>query len=266
MGRQRWTFLVPLAWIAIQSSVLAQQAIHWEANLETAKRTAAQSNRLVLVMFTASWCQACHGLENDLQNQTGAPAALEANFVPVKLNTEFYLNTAKQYGVTVLPTTVILAPTAQGEVLDMIPRRMPVDEYLAKLNQVASDAKRRNAALRWLAAVRGRMGMAEAAIASMHQNRVLRKLGVPFQRHFDFFLRRRGDLPCSYLLLEHLCPGAVEVHLFAGTLVDDFEAVSLQHRQMRREPTFVGIRSHVDDDEGVGVIKHVHGVLGSVVH
>ncbi len=145
MGRFRWTLLMLLACTTTQRAIFAQQPIHWEATIESAKKSAAQSNRLVLVMFTASWCQACHGLENDLKGQPGAPAALEANYVPVKINTEFYPNTAKQYGVTVLPTTVILAPTAQGEVLDVIPKRMPVDQYLAHLNQVVVDSRRRTA-------------------------------------------------------------------------------------------------------------------------
>ena len=91
----------------------------------------------------APWCTACHHLENDIRNQPGAAAALEANFVPVKINFDYYPNTAKQYGVTRLPTTVILAPNAQGEVLAVIPEYMPVDQYLSKLNKVAADAKRR---------------------------------------------------------------------------------------------------------------------------
>ena len=110
-----------------------------------AKATASRSNKLVLVLFSAPWCTACHHLESDISNQAGAVAALEANFVPVKLNYDFYANTAKQFGVTRLPTTVILAPTSQGEVLAVIPERLPVDEYLSKLNKVAADAKRQAA-------------------------------------------------------------------------------------------------------------------------
>ena len=84
-------------------------------------------------------------MENDLRNQPGAVAALEANFVPVKINYDYYPNTAKQYGVTRLPTTVILAPNARGEVLAVIPEYMPVGQYLSTLNKVAADAKRRQA-------------------------------------------------------------------------------------------------------------------------
>ena len=109
------------------------------------RRLHANRIGLCLVFFHASYCGYCHRLENELRNQPGAVAALEANFVPVKINYEFYPNTAKQYGVTRLPTTVILAPNAQGDVLAVIPEYMAVDQYLSKLNKVVADAKRHDA-------------------------------------------------------------------------------------------------------------------------
>ena len=47
--------------------------------------------------------------------------------------------------MTRLPTTIVIAPTASGEVLAFIPEAMPVDQYLLKLNAVAADARRRAA-------------------------------------------------------------------------------------------------------------------------
>ena len=69
----------------VQRTAFGQQAINWEGSIDSAKAAAARSNRLVVVLFTASWCPSCHRLENDLRSQPGAVAALEANFVPVKL-------------------------------------------------------------------------------------------------------------------------------------------------------------------------------------
>jgi YHS domain-containing protein/thiol-disulfide isomerase/thioredoxin len=128
-----------------QGTAFGQQAINWEGTIDSAKATASRSNRLVLVLFTADWCPSCHRLENDLRGQPGAAAALQANFVPVKVNYDYFQNTARQYGVDRLPTTVILAPTAAGEVLAVIPEAMPVDQYLSKLNGVAADARHRAA-------------------------------------------------------------------------------------------------------------------------
>ena len=144
MGKAR-RFLAVLVLILLQRAAMGQQPLHWDATIESAKVAARQSNRLVLVLFSAPWCTPCHHLENEIRNQPGAVAALEANFVPVKINFDYYPNTAKQYGVTRLPTTVILAPNARGEVLAVFPEYMPVDQYLSKINKVAADAKRRDA-------------------------------------------------------------------------------------------------------------------------
>ena len=145
MGKARRFLPVLVLFFLVQRPAIGQQPLHWDATIDSAKAAASQSNRLVLVLFSAPWCTACHHLENDIRNQPGAAAALEANFVPVKINYDYYPNTAKQYGVTRLPTTVILAPNARGEVLAVIPEYMPVDQYLSTLNKVAADAKRRQA-------------------------------------------------------------------------------------------------------------------------
>jgi YHS domain-containing protein len=69
----------------------------------------------------------------------------------VRINADYYPNTAKQYHIKTLPTTIVLAPTAQGEVLDVIPQRIPLDQYLSRLNRVADDSRRRNGAVAQLA-------------------------------------------------------------------------------------------------------------------
>ena len=147
MGKARWFLPMLVLCLLVQRPAIGQQPIHWEATIDSAKAAAGQSNRLVLVLFSAPWCTACHHLENDIRNQPGAAAALEANFVPVKINYDYYPNTAKQYGVTRLPTTVILAPNPRGEVLAVIPEYMPVGQYLSMINKVAADARRRDAGL-----------------------------------------------------------------------------------------------------------------------
>jgi protein disulfide-isomerase len=139
------SFLPVLLLLFVHQAAFGEQAINWEGTIEGAKATAARSNRFVLLFFTANWCPNCHRLENDLRTQPGAVTALETNFVPVKLNYDYFKTTAQQYGVTRLPTTIVLAPTASGEVLVFIPEAMPVDQYLMKLNAVAADARRRAA-------------------------------------------------------------------------------------------------------------------------
>ena len=145
MGKARWFLSVLVLFFLLSRPAIGQNPLHWEATIDSAKAAAGQSHRLVLVFFCAGYCGPCHRMENELRHQPEAVSALEANFVPVKIDYEYYPNTAKQYGITRLPTTVILAPNAQGKVLAVLPEYMPVDEYLSKLNHVAADAKRRDA-------------------------------------------------------------------------------------------------------------------------
>lgn len=145
MGKARWFLPVFTLFFLVHRAAIGQQPIHWDASIDSAKAVASQSNRLVLVFFCAGYCGPCHRMENDLRNQPGAVTTLEASFVPVKISAEYYPNTAKQYGVTRLPTTVILAPNARGDVLALIPEYVPIDQYLSKLNKVAADAKRHDA-------------------------------------------------------------------------------------------------------------------------
>lgn len=83
-------------------------------------------------------------MENEVFSQPGVAGSIEANYVPVRLNFDYAKTTAARYGVTALPTTVIIAPTPQGEVLDSIRGRLDAGQYLTRLNHVAMDFKRQN--------------------------------------------------------------------------------------------------------------------------
>jgi YHS domain-containing protein len=82
-------------------------------------------------------------MENEVFDQPGIGRAIEANYVPVHLNYDYAKETAKQYGVTMLPTTVIIAPTPQGEIVDMITGRFDAANYVARLNRISADARQR---------------------------------------------------------------------------------------------------------------------------
>jgi YHS domain-containing protein/thiol-disulfide isomerase/thioredoxin len=127
--------------LLLTSAVYGQQPVRWEVSLDDAKRAAAQNNRLVLIEFTAPWCSACRAMENEVLSQPAVAAAISANYVPVKVNVEFFPATARQYGVTVLPTTMIIAPTRQGEVLDSMRGKVESREYVERLNRVVASAR-----------------------------------------------------------------------------------------------------------------------------
>ncbi len=117
-------------------NTFAQEPFPWQSNLENAQRLAAQNNRLVFIHFWATWCGACNRMEAEVFNQPGVAAAITANYVPVKINADQMPSTAKQYGITALPTEVIITP--QGQVVDSIRGRSEATQFVVRLNQIAS--------------------------------------------------------------------------------------------------------------------------------
>ena len=82
-------------------------------------------------------------MEAEALAQPAVAAELTANYVAVKVDADHFPATARQYGVTALPTTVIT--TAQGQLLISMQGRVEAAEYAARLNQIATAAKQHGA-------------------------------------------------------------------------------------------------------------------------
>lgn len=135
--------LAVCAFLAISSLgfiATAQESQSWQPTLDAARKTAAQSNRLVLIYFQADWCKACRAMERDTLSQPAVVQNLQANYAMVKVNADFLPMTAKQYGVTLLPTTVIT--TADGQMVDKMTGAMEAQQFVGRLGQVAAVARR----------------------------------------------------------------------------------------------------------------------------
>jgi protein disulfide-isomerase len=117
----------------------AQQTIRWQPTLESAQRLAAQTDRLVLAHFWADWCHACKRMERQVFSQPAVAVALSANYVPVKINADYYPATRKQLGVSALPTDVILTP--DGQVVERLRGAAAASDYVDRLAQAAARAK-----------------------------------------------------------------------------------------------------------------------------
>lgn len=135
--RAHWQALVvAVATLVAASTVAGQHAVRWQTNLNAARQTAAQTQRLLLLHFWSETCEPCARMERDVFSRPDVAAALEANYVPVKINVRQFPMTAQQFGVTSWPADLVVTP--YGHVLDRSVGYQPAHAYVGRLNQVAA--------------------------------------------------------------------------------------------------------------------------------
>lgn len=139
---RHWSIGVALVVWGLVSSAQAQQTIRWQWNLESAKQVAGQTNRLVLVHFWADWCGPCKRMEQDVFSRPDVAAALEADYVPVKLHKDHFPAVAREFGITAIPADVILTP--QGQVLEKFQGYSDANQYVGRMNRVAAVYRTQN--------------------------------------------------------------------------------------------------------------------------
>ena len=144
MSKKTGVICLLLAIFMPPSVGLSQQSVRWEPTLESAQRVAGQSNRLVLIEFWAPWCSVCKRMEAEVLSQPSVASVLNSKYVSVKINADNFPATARRYGITALPTTVITTP--DGQQVDAIRGRLDTADFIAHINRVAADAERRFAA------------------------------------------------------------------------------------------------------------------------
>ncbi|HLA83166.1 MAG TPA: thioredoxin fold domain-containing protein [Thermoguttaceae bacterium] len=117
-----------------------QASLVWESDLAKAAAEAAAARRLVLIHFWAPWCTACNRMEQEVFSNPDVQVAIRADYVPVRLNVDHNRALAQQYGISSLPTDIIVTP--EGRLLERQPGIMDRYQYVARLQQIATDARR----------------------------------------------------------------------------------------------------------------------------
>lgn len=142
MSMRYWVFWGIAAASTLATDVSVGQGVRWEeTSVQSASHRAAQTGRLVLVHFWSPSCGPCMNMERNVFSQPQVAEALEANYVPVKINADHFPHTCKQYGVTALPTDLIL--TADGQPVRRFQGEAPPNVYVGRLNEVAAAVRRR---------------------------------------------------------------------------------------------------------------------------
>jgi YHS domain-containing protein/thiol-disulfide isomerase/thioredoxin len=136
MPRIRPQLFVLFAMLLAAPVAAQEMGVHWQQDIEAAKATARQTNKLVLVHVWSDGCVPCRALDQNVFNQPSFAAALEAQYIPVKLNANEFPAIAQGFGITRVPTDVILTP--DGQVLSKGISPATPSAYLAEVSQVAS--------------------------------------------------------------------------------------------------------------------------------
>ena len=127
---------------ALFTQDLRAEAIHWRNNLDTAKVEAARTGKLVLLHFYTSSCGPCKKLERDVFSQPQIAAAMEQDYIPVKLNADQSPALAHAFQISRVPTEVVL--TAQGNIVQKLTCPLEPNAYGSQLVNVAQHYRQRS--------------------------------------------------------------------------------------------------------------------------
>lgn len=86
--------------------------VKWQDNLKTAFKLAQEHDKPMLIVFGAEWCTFCHKLERSTLTERAVAGLIEREFIAVHLDFDIDAKAAEILGVTQLPATVVLSPSA----------------------------------------------------------------------------------------------------------------------------------------------------------
>jgi YHS domain-containing protein len=89
--------------------------IPWRADLARAKAEAQARGLPLWIQFTGPWCHSCRRLDSEVFTRPELVATARDRFVPIKLRSDEHEALALGFGLSVLPSTVIVSP--RGEVI-----------------------------------------------------------------------------------------------------------------------------------------------------
>ncbi|MFH5802760.1 thioredoxin domain-containing protein [Alienimonas sp. DA493] len=110
------------------------RAADWYEDLASARAAAVESDRPLLLHFSASWCGPCRQMEPVLHSATVADV-LRKDAVGVHLDFDRHKAIAQQYGVRGIPADVLLTP--DGRVLGQMSGLKQPADYARRVRAVA---------------------------------------------------------------------------------------------------------------------------------
>lgn len=127
--------------LLLPSSASAEELIPWMTELEQAFAKAKQENKLVLIHFWHEQCAPCRRLESFVFTDGKIAAAIEQDYVAVKVNTRKQPELAQRFKIKSVPQDLVYKP--DGQILSQRISPSNGRGYLFMLSQVAKSSESR---------------------------------------------------------------------------------------------------------------------------
>jgi thioredoxin-like negative regulator of GroEL len=128
---------VPTCWIGLAMTAdppkTNSSPVRWKTDLKAAQKEAQKTDRPMLIVFGAEWCTHCGRFERTTLSDPAMAAAINRDFVPVRLDFDKEQKTAEVMDVEALPCTVVLSPEA--DLLIRVVGAKPASEFQGVLKQ-----------------------------------------------------------------------------------------------------------------------------------
>ena len=110
------------------------------SDYESARAAARAANKPLLLDFTATWCEPCQQMKQNVLSDSAVQNVINSRFVPVQVDIDHSPQLAQQYQISAVPTYKIVS--ADGAVLKEQTGAMSKDEFVQWLGTSAPAATR----------------------------------------------------------------------------------------------------------------------------
>jgi thioredoxin-related protein len=107
--------------------------IQWRGNWEEAAAEAKKANLPLLLELYLEGCPHCQRLDRETHGDAAVAMALNARFIPVRLEGRSHMELVQKLGVRGAPTTLIFTP--EGKELRRFAGFLPPQEYLQEIEK-----------------------------------------------------------------------------------------------------------------------------------
>lgn len=127
------TFLVLSLWYAWYSFYAPSNDITWTNDIESARNLANNSDKNIMVFFTAEWCSPCRIMKRQVFADNEVMKVMDAKVVPLEINIDdpYAEALVKQYNIGATPTTIFIDP--EGKVINYAVGKVGKSKFLEML-------------------------------------------------------------------------------------------------------------------------------------